>query len=123
MKKSVHFIFHKIVLPIFGTTLMVCSCQKDDSTLYKPGDTEVWIQHDSYYPNSISIPTGTTITWANKDDYTHTVTSNINGLFDSGQIHKDRSFSYKFNKDGTFTYYCKNHLGESDGMIGIIEVK
>jgi len=123
MKKSAQFILLKIAMPLFGAALLICSCQKDDSTLPKPDSNQVWIQHNSYYPSSLTVSPGSIITWTNKDNYSHTVTSNINGLFDSDQIQKGRSFSYKFNKEGTFTYYCKNHLGEGIGMIGVIEVK
>lgn len=123
MKKSVQFILLKIALPLFGAILLICGCEKDNSQLYEPGTYEVWIQHDSYYPCDITVDSGTTVTWTNKDNYIHTVTSNINGLFDSGQIPKGRSFRYKFNKSGVFSYYCMERMGLSCGMIGIVEVK
>jgi plastocyanin len=123
MKKSVLFILHKIVLPLFGAALLICGCEKDNSQLYKPNTHEVWIQHDSYYPCSITVDSGTVVTWTNKDKYVHTVTSNIDGLFDSGQISNGRSFRFKFNTKGTFSYYCKERMGLSCGMIGIVEVK
>ena len=71
-----------------------------------PGANEVWIQSMVFDPLTITVNTGTTITWTNKDVYGHTVTSDT-GVFDSGIIDASGTFSYTFNTAGTFLYHCK----------------
>ena len=71
-----------------------------------PGANEVWIQSMVFDPLTITVNTGTTITWTNKDVYGHTVTSDT-GVFDSGTIDASGTFSYTFNTAGTFPYHCK----------------
>ena len=82
-----------------------CSKSKDNSG---PGPNEVWIQGMNFEPNTITISSGTTITWSNRDAVSHTVTSN-SGLFDSGTIPKDGTYQHTFTSAGTFPYHCSIH--------------
>lgn len=66
-----------------------------------------------YKPSSIEVKKGTTITWKNADTAAHTVTSGkdttADGTFDSGLIAADKTFSFKFEKPGTYDYFCIVH--------------
>ncbi len=74
-----------------------------------PGANEVWIQGMAFDPATITVTTGTTVLWTNKDAIGHTVTSD-SGLFDSGTaVNTNGTFSYMFATAGTFTYHCKIH--------------
>ena len=73
-----------------------------------PGTNEVFIQGMAFNPSTISITTNTTITWTNKDAVGHTVTSDT-GLFDSGTIGTNGTYSFTFVNAGTYTYHCKIH--------------
>lgn len=73
-----------------------------------PGPNEVWITNYAYNPSSITISVNTTVTWTNKDQVDHTVTSN-SGLFNSGQISTGGTFSYKFTTTGSYPYTCSDH--------------
>ncbi|MDZ7675496.1 MAG: plastocyanin/azurin family copper-binding protein [Acidimicrobiales bacterium] len=72
---------------------------------------------NAYDPLEITIPVGTTVTWANEDSVFHTVTSGTvennqgspDGTFDSGEIQPGESFSYTFDEAGEFPYYCIPH--------------
>jgi plastocyanin len=75
-----------------------------------PGVNEVWIQGMAFDPTTITITSGTTIKWTNKDGVAHTVTSDT-GLFDSGSIGNGGTFSMQFNNTGTFAYHCAVHPG------------
>jgi plastocyanin len=81
-----------------------------------PGANEVWIQGMAFDPASITVTTGTSITWTNKDGIGHTVTSDA-GLFDSGTINTNGTFSYMFATAGTFTYHCKIHSTMTGSVI------
>ena len=75
-----------------------------------PGANEIWIQNMTFDPSSITVTAGTTVTWTNKDAIGHTVTSD-SGLFDSGTIGVNGTYSYMFKTEGTFNYHCKIHPG------------
>lgn len=92
-----------IYLGLVGIAYYLCSCKKKD-----PEDKEILINSSGYTPSSITVPSGTKVTWTNKDDLIHTVTSN-NPLFDSGDLSKGKTYSYTFNSTGTFPYHCKHH--------------
>ncbi|GIU71241.1 MAG: hypothetical protein KatS3mg003_0720 [Candidatus Nitrosocaldaceae archaeon] len=71
-----------------------------------------------YDPAILIIKPGTTVTWINNDDTSHTVTSGVspiiggNGvddIFDSGIITSGAIFSYIFDKEGEYPYYCALH--------------
>jgi len=66
----------------------------------------VEIENFAFNPETLNIQKGTTVTWSNKDNVQHTVTSDI---FDSGNLGKGGSFSYTFNQAGTFEYKCTIH--------------
>jgi plastocyanin len=78
-----------------------------------PGANEVWMQSIAFTPASKTIAVGTTITWTNKDNTTHTVTSGVpgapDGLFNSGNLNNGGTFSFKFTVAGTFKYFCLIH--------------
>jgi plastocyanin len=86
-----------------------------------------------YNPSPITINVNDTVKWINNDTEPHTVTSGLgggmasaatnskgkpNGLFDSGLFKPDSSYSLKFNKSGTFNYFCTIH----PWMEGIVNV-
>jgi len=82
-----------------------------------PGANEVWIQSSmAFDPSTITVTTGTTITWTNKDAIGHSVTSD-NGVFDSGILNPNETFSYTFNTAGTFAYHCKVHSSMTASVI------
>jgi plastocyanin len=65
---------------------------------------------NTYTPNAVTVPVGTTVTWLNQDDAPHTVTTTKAPIaFDSGPFDKGKSFSYTFTKPGTYEYYCAAH--------------
>ncbi|MBI3639274.1 MAG: cupredoxin domain-containing protein [Thaumarchaeota archaeon] len=73
------------------------------------------VESPFFTPNSININTGTTLTFVNTDGNVHTVTSvkagtqNPDGIFDSNMIKPGQTFSYKFDKAGTYEYICTIH--------------
>jgi len=73
-----------------------------------PGINEVWIQNMAFNPATITVTAGTTIKWTNKDGVTHTVTSDT-GVFDSGNMTANATFSFSFQTAGTFQYHCTIH--------------
>ena len=69
---------------------------------------EVKIDNFCFAPQTLTVPVGTKVTWINKDDIPHTVTSD-DKLFMSRALDTDDRFSFTFTVPGTNNYYCSMH--------------
>ena len=77
-------------------------------------EAQVEITKDGFSPETIQVQKGTQVTWTNKDSSPHQVASdphpthtNLKGLV-SDSLTQGDSFSFIFEKEGTFTYH--DHL-------------
>lgn len=62
----------------------------------------------NFQPATITISAGTTVTWTNNDNASHTVTAD-DGSFSSDRLASGATFSHTFATAGTFTYHCSIH--------------
>lgn len=80
----------------------------------QPAAGAVDIKTFMFRSNPARVSVGTTVTWDNKDDILHTVTSGKRGrptgLFDK-KVRLGDKFSYTFDKPGTYHYVCTIHMG------------
>jgi plastocyanin len=100
-----------VILAVFSVTN---SCKKSSDS---PNKGEVYIENMDFSPSTITVEQNSTVTWINKDGMDHTVTSTT-GLFDSGTLSDNDTFSYTFANAGTFTYECSIHTS----MVGTVIV-
>src|SRR5882724_3414950 len=70
-------------------------------------DTLVTIKNFDFAMD-VNVAPGSTVTWKNLDGEPHTVTS-TDGLFRSGALDQNDSFTFKFAKPGTYKYVCSIH--------------
>jgi plastocyanin len=70
--------------------------------------SEVKIDNFSFSPQEITVPVGTKVTWVNRDDTPHTVTS-VDKKFKSQALDTDDQFSFTFSEPGTYEYFCSVH--------------
>src|SRR5215467_1161642 len=73
----------------------------------KGSGAEVKVDNFTFSPDTLTVPVNTAVTWVNKDDIPHVITSN-DGLFKSKALDTDQN-SYTFTKAGTYPYYCSIH--------------
>jgi plastocyanin len=79
------------------------------------------IRNMMFTPSQITVAKGGTVTWTNNDSIAHTVVddlSNVGGP-SSGDIQPGSTYSFTFNKTGSFQYHCSIH----PSMRGTIVVK
>jgi plastocyanin len=81
------------------------------TTLSAGGATDVTIQSFAFSPPSLTVSVNATVKWTNNDAVTHTVTSDVAGVFNSGNLTPGSSFSFQFTSPGTFNYHCSIHPG------------
>ena len=65
-------------------------------------------------PAAITVPAGTTVTWTNNDQFTHTVT--FDGE-DAQQMAPGESTTHDFTTPGTYHYVCSLHPQNMQGTV------
>ena len=80
--------------------------------------SQVGIDNFKFAPTPLTISKGTAVTWTNHDDIPHSIVLNALGAH-SKAMDTDGTFTYKFDKTGTFFYVCGLH----PFMQGKVEVK
>jgi plastocyanin len=112
MKKSISKVLGIALLGSLGLGIssygLVTSRLSVDQDQARSEGPEIKIDNFSFMPQDISVTAGTLVTWVNRDDLPHTVTS-TNDVFKSKALDTDDKFSYKFDKPGTYEYYCSIH--------------
>jgi plastocyanin len=95
--------------------------QSDNSTANNPSPTtpspqssnssSVSIANMSFSPATLTVKKGTSVTWTNNDSVVHTVTATTNKEHgpNSGNISPGKTYSFTFNDEGTFNYFCEVH--------------
>lgn len=86
--------------------LTLNSCKKDQGT---PSENEIWLENSKFSSSTKTIAVGTTITFTNKDNMTHTVSETNNLFTSSADMGKNDTFVFTFSSAGTYHIYCKYH--------------
>ena len=92
-----------------------------------PGTVFVAIHDYDYAPDSIVVPAGTPVRWANGGAMVHSVTSDSNafespylspaGTDQSGQPTGGGTYTRTFTTPGTFPYHCEVHKTLMKGKV------
>jgi len=76
-----------------------------------------------FVPKEIKIKAGTTILWKNGGAKPHSATA-VDNSFDTAIFQPGEAKSVKFDKPGTFAYYCQLHgTPDGNGMTGTVVVE
>jgi plastocyanin len=86
------------------------------------GTVAVSLKNFEFTPKTITVPVGTTVDWV--DQGGHHAISADGKSFEGPEMSAGDHFQHKFDKAGTFAYYCRIH-GEPGGkdMAGVVVVK
>ena len=96
-------------LTALASLALVAPSLSEDATPAAPQATNsVKIDNFTFNPPVITVPVGTTVTWANGDDIPHTVVS-ISAKMRSKPLDTNDSFSFTFKDAGEFAYFCSIH--------------
>jgi amicyanin len=106
-----------VLLPACGEGARGTAGGNDDATA--PGvpgaaagseSQQISIVDFKYVPDTLTVQVGTKVTWTNRDDMPHTVTSPAKPkALDSGAFDTDDRFSHVFTDPGTYDYLCTLH--------------
>jgi plastocyanin len=67
---------------------------------------QVSIQNFAFSPSTLTVPSGTTVIWTNKDSAHHTVTGDT---WQSSNLATNQTYSRTFSQAGTYSYHCSIH--------------
>jgi plastocyanin len=107
-----------LLLPCVGVLLLCAAGSGVVDAAASEASTVVMAKDFMFAPTAITVAAGSTVTWTNRDDEPHTVVS-AEGLFRSAALDTDESFSFRFEKPGTYRYTCSIH----PRMVGTIVVR
>ena len=68
----------------------------------------VKIDNFTFGPGKLEVAKGTTVTWTNQDDIPHSILLGALGVR-SKALDTDNTFTFQFDKAGTFSYICGLH--------------
>ena len=109
---------HRRLFALLGVVALCWVATSVPAKAGAPDPAQIVIKDFMFMPMSLTVKAGTTVTWANKDDEPHTVVSDT-GLFRSGAVDTDETFTFKFDKPGTYHFTCSIH----PRMVGTIVVE
>lgn len=79
--------------------------------LPSPAQAILWeaeIEDFAFVPATLNINVGDMVEWRNRDNVSHTSTSD-DGVWDSGLLALDQTFTYTFTLAGSYPYHCSPH--------------
>jgi plastocyanin len=88
------------------------------TTAQSAGTMMIKVENYSFMPSELTVAPGTTVTWINKDDSPHTISSTDHVLA-SKAMDTDDQFSFTFDKEGDYKYFCTLH----PYMVGVVKVR
>jgi plastocyanin len=68
---------------------------------------QVGIAGNAFVPGTLTVASGSTVSWTNADPVNHTVTFDAGP--DCGQVSSGQSVTAQFPAPGTYAYHCKIH--------------
>ena len=76
-------------------------------------DAAVEVRTFQFREPRLEIPVGTQVVWSNQDEIEHTVTSGVpdsaDGAFAGRLAGKGSTLGHRFDRAGTYRYYCDRH--------------
>ena|SRR5438093_10267029 len=100
---------------LIGIALLVLGSA---TTAQSAGTMMIKVENYSFMPSELVVKPGTTVIWVNKDDSPHTISS-TNHVLASKAMDTDDQFSFTFDKEGDYKYFCTLH----PYMVGVVKVR
>lgn len=73
-----------------------------------------------FAPNAITVPAGTTVTWTNHDNFTHSVQFLDGGLpSEPLPLKPGETTTFTFASPGTYRYQCSLHPQQMQGSVAV----
>lgn len=97
---------HRVLPVAAGLALLAWSGLCSQSVAQTTSPNRIVMKDFMFQPMSLTVKAGSTVTWTNLDEEPHTV---VSGQFRSNALDTKDSFSFKFDKPGTYSFVCSIH--------------
>lgn len=87
---------------------LLLGCLISPAAAWSSDSGQIRIDNFTFGPRKLTIDKGATVTWTNQDDIPHSIVLTTLGVH-SKAFDTDKTFTYQFNKAGTFSYVCGLH--------------
>ena len=119
-KRFIHIVLGALLLAGCGSAKAPATA--GESTVVKLSDMQ-------FHPDKLTVKVGTTVTFVNEESMVHDVNQiavkdvgRVDPGFNSGPISPGKSWSFTFEKPGTYPILCTQGLHYTAGMVGEIVV-
>ncbi|HKU32346.1 MAG TPA: plastocyanin/azurin family copper-binding protein [Candidatus Nitrosotalea sp.] len=116
MRLLLGFVAMMVLFVIFSFSTVMAQKTSQVTITYDSGMDELCLaEKNCFNPQLLQVTAGSTVTWKNTDQYSHTITSGspydkqVGTDFDSGVISPENEFSFTFQDAGTYHYFCEIH--------------
>ncbi len=118
MNKKLAVIIVVVLLLVGGGLVLANGGSKSSGSAKSTADSSsavatqsVMIKNYMFGPMAIKVKVGQKVTWTNTDAVSHTITADTasSDAPSSMDIAKGETYSFTFNKAGTYTYHCFPH--------------
>jgi len=135
-----HYIIYAILLAIIAYLLYQINTRDYSNTAEYfstdiplnrslPPSVIINMKNLKFNPDYVIVPVNTEVVWINLDTtngvyhnaITHAVIEEKKGLFKSPDLTLNQSFKFKFNRPGTFNYFCPYHKNMTGTIIVVDE--
>jgi Icc protein len=96
--------FHDVNHPIAITDVPL----EEEMKTAAAGETPIVVDNFSFAPATVTVASGATVTWTNRDDVPHNIVS-TDQRFKSPVLDTDGKFSHTFDAPGSYRYFCSLH--------------
>jgi plastocyanin len=126
MHPKSRFMFCLACVVLLIVSCMAAGCSSSQAppapaapTTSAAGGNTVIIKNFAFDPSSLTVKSGTGVTWTNQDGATHTIVSDTGSpvAFSSGSLASGASYSFTFTQPGTYTYHCSIHPSMKGSII------
>ena len=94
---------------VITMSLLVCTAVAAANKQRKPKTHTVVMEAMLFRPAALTVSSGDTIVWVNKDIVEHTATSATTGIFDSKMIRPGKSWKHTIRAKGDIAVVCTYH--------------
>ena len=107
----------RLVLALGLGTIVLSGCSSSGASSTQPIKTTQVDLPPSYVfqPASIEVTPGSTVTWTNHDNFTHSV--QVQGQSEIHLLNSGQTTQITFNTPGTYAYVCTFHTQNMKGAI------
>jgi len=94
---------------LFGFSLFALADEMKDAGSSAAGQNKIEIKDFAFNPQSITVKSGETITWINRDEEPHTVVSVGKQFKKSSALDTDQTYTIVAGAPGSYSYFCSVH--------------